>query len=189
MWCAPCRREKDTAWFFFDEPRFPWRVRDLLKGGFVVTANAGNQGLAPKGDAETVASEPRGAQVPFISLLAAAFAEFWHAKWPHQTRDVAKLEKSMHYTHCREAFFAGVQAANAPDKARLQPSPEAGRAAIDHTICHNASCHAPKHNCCVANLCEAFETLQRIRPNAALTGGDSRVTVHADVGTLNQKGQ
>ena len=45
-------------------------------------------------------------------LLAAAFAEFWHAKWPHQTRDVAKLEKSLHYTHCREAFYAGAQAAN-----------------------------------------------------------------------------
>ena len=40
MWCAPCRREKDTAWFFFDEPRFPWRVRDLLKAGFSVTVNA-----------------------------------------------------------------------------------------------------------------------------------------------------
>lgn len=44
---------------------------------------------------------------------AAAFADFWHAKWPHQTRDVKKLEMSAHYVGCREAFYAGAQAANA----------------------------------------------------------------------------
>ena len=46
-------------------------------------------------------------------LLAAAFADFWHAKWPHQTRDVKKLEMSAHYVGCREAFYAGAKAANA----------------------------------------------------------------------------
>jgi len=42
--------------------------------------------------------------------LLAAFAEFWHAKWPHQTRDVTKLVKSAHYVGCREAFIEGARA-------------------------------------------------------------------------------
>ena len=37
--CAPCRREKKEPWFFFDEPRFPWRVRDLKREGFFIRAN------------------------------------------------------------------------------------------------------------------------------------------------------
>jgi len=40
---APCRREKECPWFFFDEPRFPHRVRDLLKAGFSVTPNTGQE--------------------------------------------------------------------------------------------------------------------------------------------------
>ena len=40
-------------------------------------------------------------------LLAAAFADYWHSKWPNQTRDVKRLELSVHYRGCRDAFYAG----------------------------------------------------------------------------------
>lgn len=44
-------------------------------------------------------------------MLATTFADFWHAKWPHQTRDVKRLEMSVHYTGCREAYYAGAAVA------------------------------------------------------------------------------
>ena len=44
-------------------------------------------------------------------LLAASFSEYWHRKWPHQTRDVKRLEKSAHYAGCQEAFLEGARAA------------------------------------------------------------------------------
>lgn len=42
--------------------------------------------------------------------LETVFSEFWHARWPHQTRDVEKLKQSAHYTGCKDAFYAGVKA-------------------------------------------------------------------------------
>jgi len=50
--------------------------------------------------------------IPSTDRLAAAFDDYWHAKWPRQTRDVKRLEMSAHYVGCREAFYAGAQAAN-----------------------------------------------------------------------------
>lgn len=44
-------------------------------------------------------------------LLAVSFSDFWHRKWPHQTRDVKRLEKSAHYAGCQEAFLEGARAA------------------------------------------------------------------------------
>ena len=42
---SPNRREKEEPWFFFDEPRFPWRVRDLERDGFKVVAYKPNKDL------------------------------------------------------------------------------------------------------------------------------------------------
>ena len=54
---------------------------------------------------------PAGVAIESTPLLAISFSEFWHRKWPHQTRDVKRLEMSAHYTGCREAFYAGAGAA------------------------------------------------------------------------------
>lgn len=54
---------------------------------------------------------PAGVAIESTPLLATSFSEFWHRKWPNQTRDVKRLEMSAHYTGCREAFYAGAGAA------------------------------------------------------------------------------
>ena len=54
--------------------------------------------------------ETRPSEVRSNALLAAAFADYWHSSRPHATRDVKKLEKALHYTSCRDAFYAGAKA-------------------------------------------------------------------------------
>lgn len=51
--------------------------------------------------------------------LLKLFSEFWHVRWPHQTRDEKKLEMSAHYIGCREAFFEGARATADADKAYI----------------------------------------------------------------------
>ena len=36
---APNLREKEEPWCFFDEPRFPWRGRDLKRDGVYIREN------------------------------------------------------------------------------------------------------------------------------------------------------
>ena len=57
-------------------------------------------------------SETRPSEVRSDALLAAAFADYWHGKWPNQTQEVKRLELSAHYRGCRDAFYAGAKAAN-----------------------------------------------------------------------------
>jgi len=72
-------------------------------------------------------SETRPSEVRSDALLAAAFADYWHGKWPNQTQEVKRLELSAHYRGCRDAFYAGAKAANAgierpqkPQKGQLK---------------------------------------------------------------------
>ena len=67
------------------------------------------------------------------ALLADSFAEFWHGKWPHQTRDVKRLEQSMHYVHCRDAWNAGALAM----KRERDAAQQALREAIDELAARN----------------------------------------------------
>ena len=56
--------------------------------------------------------QPEDSVVRSDALLAAAFADYWHGKWPNQTQEVKRLELSAHYRGCRDAFYAGAKAAN-----------------------------------------------------------------------------
>ena len=60
----------------------------------------------------------RPSEVRSDTLLAAAFADYWHGKWPNQTQEVKRLELSAHYRGCRDAFYAGAKAANAAHDGR-----------------------------------------------------------------------
>lgn len=63
--------------------------------------------------------ETRPSEVRSDALLAAAFADYWHEKWPHATRDVKILERSLHYFYGRDAFFTGHKVASSVLQKRI----------------------------------------------------------------------